>query len=239
MTTGKTRRHHALSIGRKLRNILVALLLTFLGSAAIVLVTDYFLFVSGTWSGWQMVSQLPSHDEIAWWKSQVGPLPPPTTSRFIVLPATIRGLDGSNANGMAGGSGSRLSDGLRSVRMRSESKWIRGGVLVSPTKHAWHIGVELPGGMAFERIYIGLPGVAPAHPALGGWDFRVLPIGLAINSLFVAGPLFVLVALLARPTARTFRRIKAGRRRARGQCEVCAYVLLVGQNPCPECGHHR
>ena len=155
------------------------------------------------------------------------------------MPRPGRGRTGLSG-GAVGLSASRLSAGLMSVRMETESKWIRGSILVSPTKHAWHVGVQLPGGMAVERIFIGPSGAALAHPALGGWDFRILPIGLALNTLYVAGPLCVLVTVLAWATARAFRRIMgASSRRARGQCEVCAYILIAGQNPCPECGHHR
>ena len=238
VTAAKTRRHHAGRIGCMVRNVLAALFFSFLGSAAIVLTADYFLLRIGTWSAWTTVSYHPSHDDVAWWKSQVGPLPPPTTTGGMVMPPIVRGRDGSTG-GAVGLSGSRLNQGLINVRMKTASAWIRGGVLVSARKHAWHIGVELPGGMAFERIYIGPPGVAPKHPTYGTWDFRILPIGLAINSLFVAGPLCVLVTVLAWATARAFRRIMGIDRRARGQCEVCAYVLIAGQNPCPECGHHR
>ncbi len=238
MTSVKTRCHHARSIGRVVRNVLAALFLSFLGSAAIVLAADYFLFRSGTWTGWTMVAFYPSHEDVLWWESQVGPLPPPTSTAGMVMPRQSRGRTGLTS-GSDALTASRLAYGLMGVRMETASEWIRGSVLVSETKHAWHIGVELPGGMAFERIYIGAPGDALAHPTYGTWDFRILPIGLAINSLFVAGPLFVLVTILAWTTARTFRRIKGIDRRARGRCEVCAYVLIAGQNPCPECGHHR
>ena len=239
VTAAKTQRHHARNIGRKVRNVLAALFFSFLGSAAIVLATDYVLFRSAARSGWSMVAHFPSHDDVIWWESQVGPLPAPATTADIVMPRPGPGRTGLTGGGV-GLSVSRLSDGLINLRLETESKWMRGSILVSPTKYAWHVGVQLPGGMALERIFIGPSGAALAPPALGGWDFRILPIGLALNTLFVAGPLCVLVTVLAWTTTRAFRRITGGSdRRARGQCEVCAYVLLAGQNPCPECGHHR
>ncbi|MCH8825163.1 MAG: hypothetical protein IH984_16840 [Planctomycetes bacterium] len=219
--------------------IFAALFLGILGSVAIVFVVDYVLFVGGTWSGWQMVTNSVSRDDIAWWKSQVGPLPPPTNTGFFVLPTPITGLNGFNGNSTVGATGRQLPDGLLSLNIVSESKSIQGGVLLSRTKYAWHIGVELPGGMAFERVYIGMPGYTPSHPALWGWHFRILPIGLAVNSLFAAGPLLVIVILLSRPTAKTLYRIRAKFRRSRGQCEACAYILIAEQKVCSECGHHR
>lgn len=230
----KTNQHQASSIGRKVKNTIVELFLTFLGAALIVFVVDYFMLVNGTWSGWQKVSQHPSLDDIAWWKSQVGPLPPPSSTGVIVQPANVRGINGASVTGAAPIT-SRLIEGLLSVKLKTESKWIRGGVLVSPTKHAWHIGVQLPGGMAFQRYYIGTPGLAPKHPAFWSWDFRILPIGLAINSLYAAAPFIVIVTIFLR----VFRRIRARIRRARGQCEACAYILIAEQKVCSECGHHR
>ena len=239
VTTAKTQRHHARSMVRKVRNVLAALFFSILGSAAIVLATDYVLFRSGALSGWTMVAHSSSHDDVIWWQSQVGPLPAPATTADIMIPRPAPGRTGLSG-GAVGLSASRLSDGLMNLRMETESKWMRGSILASRTKYAWRIGVELPGGMALERIYISAPGAALAPPTLGGWDFRILPIGLALNTLFVAGPLCVLVTVLAWATARAFRRIMgASSRRARGQCEVCAYILIAGQNPCPECGHHR
>ncbi len=182
-----------------------------------------------------MVTDHLRKDDIEWWKSQIGPLPPPFYTGNIVMPATIQGLNVMNSNGMNGVGGSQLPDGLLSVNIVSESKWIRGGVLVSRTKHAWHIGVELPGGMAFERTTMGTPGVAPQHPALWGWKLRVLPIGLAINSLFAAAPFLI----LSKTTIGVFRRIRAKRRRAKGLCERCAYILMTEQHTCSECGHQQ
>lgn len=236
--SAKTKRLNARSIGCKVRNIFVALLLSFLGSAAIVFAADYFMFRNGTWHGWTMVARYPSDSDVAWWKSQIGPLPTPTSSEGMVMPGQSRGRTGLTS-GSDSITASRLPEGIISVDMITESKWISGGVLTSKTKHAWHLGVDFPGGKAFERVYIGTPGVAPAHPTYGGWEFRVLPMGLALNSLFVAGPFFVLITILAWIISRLFHRILVSKRRASGRCEVCAYVLIAGQNPCPECGNHR
>ncbi len=244
LNSEKTQRLNASIVGRKVINILAALFFSFVGSAAIVLTVDYFIFRSGTWVGWTMTSNHPSYDDVVWWQSQVGPLPPPTTTRYIVMPDTIVGRTGFPGRGMNGASGSRLPDGLLNAQMKmgsnnKVSKWIRGSVLISPNKHVWHMGVELPGGMAFERIYIGEPGVVPKHPTYGTWDFRIAPIGLAINSLFVAAPFFLLMIVLSRTSRKAFSRIMGLDRQSRDRCEVCAYVLIAGQNPCPECGYHR
>lgn len=236
LTSEKKQSLDARMAGRKVINILAALLLTFIGSAAFILITDYFIFRSGTWVGWTMVAKHPSNEDVLWWQSQIGPLPPPTTTSKMARPARVRGRTGI-ASGSGGNAGSRLRDGLISIDMITASTWIRGGVLISTEKHVWHLGVELPGGMAFERIYIGEPGVAPKHPTYGTWDFRVLPMGLMLNSLFVAAPLFLLMIVLSRTSRRAFTRIMGLDRETRDRCEVCAYVLIEGQNPCPECGN--
>ncbi len=128
---------------------------------------------------------------------------------------------------------------LLSDRMEAEPKWAQLGVVETSTETVWSIGVKLPGGMAFERVYSTLPGAQSPALAFGYWDFKILPTGLVLNSLIVAGPLCVLLTIVWWGTARVIRSIKTKSRRARGQCEVCAYLLIAGQNPCPECGHHR
>ncbi|MCH8344367.1 MAG: zinc ribbon domain-containing protein [Planctomycetes bacterium] len=218
--------------------IVVAVMLSIIGSTAIVLGVDHLLFTRGTWSSWQLVVvPVVGHDETAWWKSRVGPLPPAGTTTNIVAPATVRGRDGLNADGAPAPHGARLLYGLIAYRMKTQFPMIRGGVLISPTTHAWRVGVELPGGIAVERIYLGLPGQAPPHPTFGGWDLRILPVGLLINSLYAAAPLCVVVTVLAWFSRWAFRRIRGSIRRAHSRCPACAYVLLPEQNTCPECGY--
>lgn len=230
VTPPAARRHH------RVRIALPAFFFSIIGSVAIVLAADDVLFTRGTWNGWQLVPRVAGDDEATWWQSRVGPLPPPATTANIIAPAPVRGRDGSNADGSAGAPGANLPNGIIAYRMTTPTRMIRGGVLVSPTAHVWRVGVELPGGMAVERVYFGLPGQTPPHPTLGGWDVRVLPLGLLANSLCVAPPLCVVLMLLAWVTARAFRRIRGSIRRARRRCPACAYVLLPGQTGCPECG---
>lgn len=121
--------------------------------------------------------------------------------------------------------------------IRAGPNWIHLRVVDNPNETIWHIGLKFPGGIAFEREYSGLPGIQP--PPLAYWDVKILPKGLALNSLIVAGPLFVFIIIIWCGIPRVFRILKTKSRRARGQCEVCAYVLIAGQTPCPECGHRR
>lgn len=126
---------------------------------------------------------------------------------------------------------------LITSKMVTKPNWIHLRVVDSPNESVWHVGVELPGGIPFERVYSVLPGNQP--PSLASWDVKILPKGLALNSLIVAGPLFVFIIIIWCGILRVFRILKTKSRRARGQCEVCAYILIAGQNPCPECGHRR
>jgi hypothetical protein len=217
--------------------VLAGLFLTIVASAVLVLAVDHVLFTRGTWSGWRLVPRSAGHDQVSWWQSQVGLLPGPTTTGSIVPPAVVRSRDGKNGNGAPGAPGARLPDGLIEYRMRTDSSMIRGGVLVSPDTHAWRVGVDLPGGMVVERVHIGLPGLAPLHPTLGGWDARIRLLGLVTNSLYVAGPLCIVLYFSARTSRWGFRRIIGSIRLARGRCPACAYVLVTINDPCPECGH--
>ena len=219
--------------------VLSVLFFTIIGSAALVLVADHFLFRYGTWSGWTLTPTIAKHDDLNWWQSRIGPLPPPTASGYLLPPASTRGRDGQGGDGCEGANYGQLPSGLAAYRMSTKSPMIRGGVLVSRSSHVWRAGVQLPGGMAVERIYIGRPGAPPPHPTLGGWDWRILPVALVLNTLYAAGPVCILVTLLAWEAAGVYRRIRGTRRRTRGRCPDCGYVLLTGQSVCPECGYEE
>jgi len=218
-----------------IKALLIALL-TLFGSAAIVIVADQFFFRYGSWSSWQLtVTQADPEDE-RWWQSNVGALPPRDPLANIVTPATVPGRDGSNKDGAPGIGGDRGHPPLFAYRMNMASSMMRGGVLISPDVHAWHIGVVLPGGMAVERIYLGKPGVAPPHPTFGGWDVHALPAGFLLNVLIVSVPLYLAGASFVRLLKWSIRTVRTRLRTQRGQCPVCAYTILPGQRQCPECG---
>lgn len=234
----KRRRPRRVLSGRfRLGMVLAVLYFTIVGSAAVVLVADHFLFMRGTCDTWRLSFAFPSHEDLAWWQAQVGPVPPAGTTEGHVDPARPVGPDGWNRDPCGGPPTSRLPDGLVAFRMKTSWPMIRGDLLMSEKTHAWRVGVDWPGGMAVERIFIGLPGQAPPHPALGGWEWRILPVALVLNTLYAAGPVCILVTLLAWEAAGVYRRIRGRSRRARGRCPECGYVLLSGQSVCPECGY--
>lgn len=234
----KRRRRRRVDSGRfRLGMVLAVLCFTIIGSVPVVLVADHFLFRYGTWSGWTLTPKVARYDDLKWWQARIGPLPPATDTGHVLPPARTRGRDGQGGDGCESANYGQLPSGLAVYSMSTKSPMIRGGVLVSKSLHVWRAGVQLPGGMAVERIFIGRPGQPPAHPTLGGWDWRILPVPLVLNTLYAAGPLCIVVTLLAWEIAGVYRRIRGASRQARGRCPECGYVLLPGQSVCPECGY--
>ena len=234
----RRRRRGVFSRRLRLGMVLVVLYFTIIGSVALVLAADHFLFMRGTCDSWRLSFAFPNHEDLAWWQARVGPLPPAGTTEGLVGPARPVGPDGWNRDPWGSPYTARLPDGLVAYRMNTSWPMIRGDLLTSKTTHAWRAGVDLPGGMVLERSYISPPGQAPPHPTLGGWKWRVLPLGLVLNTLYAAGPVCIVVTLLAWEAAGVYRRIRGTRRRARGQCPDCGYAK--GPTPgdeCPECGY--
>ncbi len=227
--------------------VLAVLCFTLIGSAVVVVVIDHFLFRYGTWSGWTLTPRLARYKDLDWWQSRIGPLPPATSTGDLIPPASTRGRDGQGGDGCESANYGQLPSGFAAYEMRTKPPMIRGGVLTSQKLHVWRAGVQLPGGMAVERIFIVGPGLPPPHPTLGGWDWSIRPLGLVLNTLYAAGPVCILVTLLAWATAGAYRRTRRKIRLARGRCPVCGcgrcpdcgYVLLAGQSVCPECGYQE
>ncbi len=224
----------------KVRNVLLVLTLTIIGSAAIVIAADLVLFAHAILNGCQLVAGAAAGpEERAWWQSRVGPLPQSGTTFNVSLPKPMPGLDGSNRHSMHAPGGFRLPHGLLVIKMKTDSPLLRGEVLVSATTHAWRVRVQLPGGPIVTREYITAAGQPSPNGIFRYWRIRIELLGLTLNSLILAGPLCVLVFTGARLTAGLFRRFRAFIRRVRGQCGECGYTLLPDQTRCPECGHQR
>jgi len=232
-------KRHALSLRCRVGVALVALLLSIIGSAAIILVADHFLFKHGTWSGWTLTPYPPKRDDLQWWQSRVGPLPPPTNTGDLISPQNIRGRDGRGGQAAETPTNMRLPHGFVAYRMDTRSPVIRGRVLVGVSRHIWYAGVEFPGGMVVERQCRPVPGQPPLHPTIGGWHSTILPAGLALNTLYGAAPLCIIVTLVAWPLAARYRKIRRGIRLAYGRCPECSHPLLPEQEVCPECGCPR
>lgn len=216
--------------------VMIATVLSLVGSAAIVIAADHLLFVRGTWSGWRLALEGATHDDAAWWQSRVGTIPLSRHDATFVAPATIPGRDFANGDSVPTPESGSRPFGLNAYRLRAFSSFIYGRVLISPDTHAWRIGVSLPGGPALERIYTSKPGQSPPHPTISGWQARVLPDGLLLNALLFAAPLATLVIVGLRVWSRTCEAVRGAVCRARGQCTGCGFVLLDGQATCPECG---
>jgi hypothetical protein len=242
------RRRRVLAGRLRLGMVLSVLCLTLIGSVALVLVADHFLFRYGTWSGWTLEPTIAQREDIRWWQSRVGPLPPAGTTEGLVTPAKpVGGRDGWNRAGVDGLPGMQLSDGLAAYSIETSWPMVRGKVLLSPTTHVWRMGLSLPGGMVVERVYTGRPGWPPPHPSFGGWTWRIRPLSLVLNTLYAAGPVCILVTLLVWVSPRLYRGIRRRIYRARGRCPVCGagrcpdcgHVLTAGQSVCPECGYEQ
>lgn len=230
---GPRRRSRRVRVGM----VLAVLFMAIIGSAGLVFVVDYVVFLWGTWDPWRMSFATPRDEDLAWWRANVGPLPPETMGGALTAPTVPSRPRGAGANGAPGAPGIRLPHGVGVYRMDTGWPMIDGGVLVSPTVHAWRAGVNLPGGMVVERRCVVGPGLTPPHPSSGGWRMRVLPTGLALNTLYAAGPVCVVVMTLIWGYGAAFRRIRGRIRRVRGQCPGCGY--MEGPSPgdtCPECG---
>jgi hypothetical protein len=217
--------------------VLAVLCLTIIGSMALVLAADHLLFMRGTCDEWRLRGVPANYDDLNWWKARVGPLPPRGTTQGHVGPMRPLGPEGWNRDGSSGPPGMILPNGLVAYRMKTSWPMIGGDLLTSKETHAWRLGVDWPGGMVLERIYISAPGVRPPHPAQGAWECRIIPLGLVLNTLYAAGPVCIVVTLLAWEAAGVYRRIRGSIRRAHGRCPSCGYVLLPGQSACPECGY--
>ncbi|MDY7110584.1 MAG: hypothetical protein SYC29_18280 [Planctomycetota bacterium] len=239
LTSPPQRRRRFLAGRLRLGMVLSILCLTIIGAVAIVLAADYVLFVHGTRDEWRLRGVPANYDDLEWWKAHVGPLPPRGTTEGHVAPMRPVGPDGWNRGGCGGPPGMILPKGLVAYRMKTAWPMIRGDLLTSKTTHAWRVGVDLPGGRVIERMHIGPPGVRPPHPAFGGWECRILPLGLVLNSLYVAGPLCIVVTILVWEVTRVYRGIRGATRGARGRCPQCGYVLVAGQSVSPECGYHE
>lgn len=216
--------------------VVIVTVLSLIGSAAIVIAADHLLFVRGTWSGWRLALEVANHDDATWWQSCVGTIPLSRRDATFVAPATISGLDSANGDSYPTPETGPRPFGLNAYRLRASSSFIHGGVLISPDTHAWRIVVNLPGGPVLERTYLAQPGQTPLHPIIGGWQVKVLPVGLLLNTLLFAAPLAILVIAGSRVWFRICDSVRGALRRARGQCRSCRYELLEGQAICPECG---
>ncbi len=223
----------------RLGMVLAVLYFTIIGSVALVLAADHFLFMRGTRDEWRLRALPADYDDLNWWKGCVGPLPPRGTTEGHVAPMRPVGPEGWNRGGCGGPGGMILPHGLVAYRMKTSWPMIRGDLITSKTTHAWRVGVDWPGGVVMERIYISPAGAAPPHPTLGGWKWRIRPLGLVLNTLYAAGPVCIVVTLLAWEIAGVYRRIRGRSRRTRGRCPECGYVLLAGQRVCPECGYQE
>jgi len=232
------RRVGAFSTRCRVAIVLGAMILSFIGSAAIILVADYLLFRHGAWSGWTLTQTRPSQHDLEWWKSHVDPRPARTADVRFVLPAIVTGRDGRQSTYDMSANGGRLL-GLESYGISTRSPLVRGSVLASPSFHVWRLGVHFPGGIAVERQIRTAPGEAPPHPTKGGWKRRIRPMRFALNTLYGAGSLCIVVTLIGWPLAATFRRIRGLLRLAHGRCPNCGHTLLPAQEACPVCGRPR
>jgi len=233
-----TRPHRVLSRRCRLITVFIALVSSFIGSAAIILVADYSLFRYGTWSGWTLTQTRPSRHELEWWKSHVDPRPPRTSNVSFVYPAIVTGRDGRQSTYDMSANGGRLL-GLESYRISTRSPFVRGSVLASPSLHVWRLGVQFPGGTAVERQIRTNPGQAPPHPTNRGWKRRIRPMEFALNTLYGAVLLCIVITLIGWPLVASFHRIRGLIRLAYGRCPECGHALLPEQEACPACGTPR
>jgi len=224
--------------GRMLRHrcrpkvILAALLFSIIGSLVIVLAADCILStrlakIAGTVSIVQ-----PSRDDLRLWYSSLGSLPDSGGASGVPASKAAEGPQELHPDATGSEHGPRDITG---VRINTISPMSRVGYMYSDSKFVWHRGVVLPGGMAFQRVCVTRPGQMPPAMSSEAWRVRILPMGLARNTLYLAGPLCVVVVLLVWAVSR-YRRIRQGLRLAYGRCPFCSHPLLPDQDICPECG---
>jgi hypothetical protein len=222
----------------RLGMVLAVLCISIVGSAALVLVADHFIFRYGSWSGWKLTPTVAKRDDLQWWQAHVGALPTATTTEGWIAPARPSGgRDDWNRDGVPGPPGAHLPDGLVTYTVETSWPTVHGKVVSSSTTHAWWMGLDLPGGMVVQRICICRAGQPPPQPTLGGWSWRTQPLALVLNMLYAAGPVCVVVTLVAWAMAAAYRSILGKLRLARHACPKCGHGLLPGQDTCPECGH--
>jgi hypothetical protein len=221
---------------RLARRAVVAVFFGLLGSASIIIAADHFRFMRGDWNGWQVDLSVATHDDAIWWQSRLGPRPPSRNDATFVAPATIQGRRFWNNDGYEAPENGAVAYGLNAYRIRSDGAGIRGSILVSPERHAWHMYFPLPCGPAIERFCFVTPGQQPPDPTIGGWEMRLLLGGLLLNSLLLAIPLvgigIAIVSVSKSVRATALRTV----RRRHSQCAECLHPLQADQRVCPECG---
>jgi hypothetical protein len=237
---GKKKRIKRLPRPITLRAIGVRLIVLVIGAGALVYAIDSIVFLFLTKDGPAIVISTVTEEDEAWWKANLGELPPKSMGLFH-SPSAFEARSGTwlHPRGGHGGRGgdiysqhfpqSLVAHTIHPHPDRSEYWPLRGRVLTGADgRIAYRLGSPLPFDIR-ERVYMTSIGEEfVPNPVDERWQVRFRPLGYLANAA-----LYFLV--LGLPIY--LRDARATLRIARGRCTSCGYPLRDLPGPrCPECG---
>lgn len=218
-----------------------------------LLAVEARLFDRATWDGYLATLRPVEDDDIAWWKDNLGVLPPPIGS-LAAIPPVLPARDGNRDHP----DGGRGTDGESAIQLNRIKVFEREGVVSqaieaqgshifwgralggSDGRYAFRLGVTIPF-VLVERVFEcdqvgGATATHLTYPSGPGWEKRPRWMPLLLGSVLLGAALALPLAVAYVAMLRLIRKLV---RRWRGGCAHCGYDLSGQQGQiqrCPECG---